>query len=205
MRSGGPNILLPEVVLIAYRNGYFPMGDPESGRILWHHPNPRAIIPLDRVRFSRSLRQTLKRNTFHVTVNTCFDRVIEQCALRHDTWITPEIIEVYLELHQMGFAHSMEAWKGDELAGGLYGVAIGGAFFGESMFTLERDASKVTFAHLVLHLNQQGFSLLDTQYINEFTASLGAIEISDEEYGGILAHAISADIAFQSNDSLLTG
>jgi leucyl/phenylalanyl-tRNA--protein transferase len=196
MRSGGPDILLPEVILLGYRNGFFPMGDPEHQRVLWHRPEDRAIIPLDGIRISRSLAQTLRRAPYRITVNTCFTEVIEACADREETWITDEIIEAYSELHERGHAHSMEAWEGSDLVGGLYGVAIGGAFFGESMFSRKRDASKVTFAHLAQRLHERDYRLLDTQYINDFTASLGAIEIPDAVYQVLLADALAVPCAF---------
>ncbi|MBC8124986.1 MAG: leucyl/phenylalanyl-tRNA--protein transferase [Candidatus Kapabacteria bacterium] len=196
MQSGGPNIILPEVLIVGYRNGFFPMGDSVTGRVLWHRPDPRAIIPLDAITIPRSLRQTLRKAPYTITVNACFEDVIAACADRNDTWIAEDVIDAYTELHRLGIAHSMEAWKGDDLVGGLYGVAIGGAFFGESMFSRQRDASKVTFAHLAYRLNNRGFRLLDTQYINDFTASLGAVEIPDAEYQTLLAAALAIPAEF---------
>lgn len=196
MLNGGPNILLPEVLLVGYRNGFFPMGEPETGRILWHRPNPRAVIPLDGIRLPRSLRQTIRKAPYSITIDRCFEDVIDACANRDDTWITDDVIDAYTGLHYMGFAHSMEAWIGSTLVGGLYGVAIGGAFFGESMFSRERDASKVTFVHLAERLNERGFRLLDTQYINDFTASLGAVEIPDAVYQSLLASALAVPCSF---------
>lgn len=196
MPGGGLDILEPEIVLLGYRNGFFPMGDPDSGGVFWHRPDPRAIIPLDGVHFSRSLRQTLRRAPFRITVDAAFEQVITACADREDTWITPEIIDTYTELHHRGYAHSMEAWQDDVLVGGLYGVALGGAFFGESMFSHARDASKVTFAHLAYRLHERGYRLLDTQYINDFTASLGATEVPDAVYQVLLADALAVSCAF---------
>ena len=196
MQSGGPNIILPEVLIVGYRNGFFPMGDSLTGRVLWHRPDPRAIIPLDAITIPRSLRQTLRKAPYTITVNECFEDVIQACADRDDTWIAEDVIDAYTELHRLGIAHSMEAWKGAELVGGLYGVAIGGAFFGESMFSRQRDASKVTFAHLAHRLTNRGFRLLDTQYINDFTASLGAVEIPDAEYQALLAAALAIPVGF---------
>lgn len=197
MRSPGSSTLLPDVVLLGYRNGFFPMADPDSNRILWHRPEQRGIIPLDRVKISRSLRQVLKRGTFTVTFDSAFEDVVTNCSLRDDTWISDEIIDAYCELHYLGHAHSVETWYEGELVGGLYGVAIGGAFFGESMFSIKSNASKVAFAHLADRLNERGFRLLDTQYINDFTASLGALEIPDVVYQMLLADALLAPCSFK--------
>lgn len=195
-RSRGTTTLLPEVLLLGYRNGFFPMAEPESGQIQWHRPDPRGIIPLDAVRISRSLRQCLRRGDFTVTFNTEFECVMRHCAQRDDTWISQEIIDAYTELHHLGFAHSVETWKSGDLVGGLYGVAIQGAFFGESMFSLQSNASKVSFVYLIQRLLERGFSLLDTQYVNEFTESLGAKEIPDAEYQQMLVDALSRDSRF---------
>ncbi len=176
------SVLTPELVLLAYQRGYFPMADPETGEIHFYSPNLRAIIPLEGVRISRSLRQTLRKGLYEIRINTAFEAVMRGCADRPQSWISEEIIAVYTELHAMGFAHSVEAWHGGELVGGLYGVALGGAFFGESMFTRMRDASKVAFVALVERLRQRGFVLLDAQYINPHTQRLGAVEIPRSEY-----------------------
>jgi len=196
MRSLGSSTLLPDVLLLAYRNGFFPMADGPQDQIVWHRPDPRAIIPISDVKIPRSLRQIIRRGDFIITTNTCFLDVIKHCARRRDTWINEDIISAYTELHHLGFAHSIECWKDDLLAGGLYGVSIKGAFFGESMFSLVSNASKVAFVHLVSILNVSGFRLLDTQYINEFTAQLGAIEIPDSVYQHILSDALSAPVEF---------
>ncbi len=185
-----------DVILMAYERGFFPMAE-EDGEILWHRPDPRAIIPLDAVMISTSLRKVMQRNTFTITVNTAFEEVIAACADRPVTWISPDIITAYQELHDMGFAHSVEAWVHGELVGGLYGVALGGAFFGESMFSRRSNASKAAFAWLVEHLRTKNFTLLDTQYINDFTASLGAVEVSDPQYQVLLAHALKASCVFE--------
>ena len=191
------NILVPDLLIIGYRNGFFPMGDPETGEIQWHRPDPRAIIPLDGVRISTSLRATLRKGLYTVTFNTQFTDVITACADRPDCWITPQVIDAYTELHHLGLAHSVETWHNGHLVGGLYGVAIGGAFFGESMFSRMNDASKVSFVALVERLRERGFSLLDTQYINAFTASLGAIEIPDAAYQRLLHACIDDDCTFE--------
>jgi leucyl/phenylalanyl-tRNA--protein transferase len=182
--------LNPDTLLLGYNNGFFPMGNPDSGEIDWHCPEQRAIIPLHEVRISRSLRQTLKKGHFEFRFDTVFDQVIHSCSMRFDTWISEEIINSYNELHRLGFAHSVETWCDNELVGGLYGVAIGGAFFGESMFSRMNDASKAAFVALTERMNEREFMLLDSQYINPFTASLGAIEVSRNEYLTLLEKAV---------------
>lgn len=189
-------MLLPSVVLIGYENGYFPMAEPPTERIVWHRPDPRAIIPLDRVHIARSLRRLVQRRPFEITIDTSFDDVITACAIREDSWISPEIVDTYCALHELGHAHSVEVWQDERLVGGLYGVSIGGAFFGESMFSHVSNASKVAFVHLIAALQQRGFTLLDTQYINDHTQSLGAVEISDAGYQVMLKHALALDRTF---------
>ena len=191
------NLLVPDLLVIGYRNGFFPMGDPTTGDIQWHRPDPRAIIPLEDVRVSSSLRATIRKGLFTITVDTAFHEVITACADRPDCWITPTVIDAYTELHHLGLAHSVESWHEGRLVGGLYGVALGGAFFGESMFSRMNDASKVSFVALVQRLRERDFSLLDTQYINDFTASLGAIEISDSLYQRMLEACIDDDVSFR--------
>ncbi|MBN9400528.1 MAG: leucyl/phenylalanyl-tRNA--protein transferase ['Candidatus Kapabacteria' thiocyanatum] len=196
MRSPASSILMPDVLLVGYRNGFFPMAEERSGRIVWHRPDPRAIIPLDDVHISRSLLKTLRKRTFRITMDTAFREVITQCADRDQSWISPEIIQAYCDLHESGHAHSIESWVGEELVGGLYGVSLAGAFFGESMFSRRSDASKVAFAHLIAVLRLRGFRLLDTQYINDFTESLGAVEIPDAIYQLMLADALDTPAIF---------
>jgi len=181
-----------EFLLLAYSSGYFPMADPQSGVISWYSPDPRAIIPIETYSPSRTLRRTLRRGLFRVTLNSAFPDVIRGCAARDDTWISAEIIEAYGRLHDRGYAHSVEAWKEDRLAGGLYGVAVGGAFFGESMFSRVSEASKVAFAHLVDRLRRRGFVLLDTQFINDHVRQFGAIEVPRTRYLEMLARALDA-------------
>ena len=175
-------IIDPEFLITAYVSGYFPMAESRDGGIGWYSPDPRAIIPLDGLKISRSLKQTLKKNIFEIRLNTCFEEVISCCAGRKDTWISEEIVQSYLELHQLGYAHCVEAWKDNQLAGGLYGVALGAAFFGESMFSRMRDASKVALVYLVELLREKKFELLDTQFITPHLERIGAIEISRDEY-----------------------
>lgn len=186
----------PDFLLVAYCNGYFPMATHRSGPIEWYSPDPRAIIPLDGLHISRSLRRTLNRNVFTVRINSAFENVMRSCAAREQTWISEEIISAYTELHRRGFAHSVETWYEQRLVGGLYGVAIGGAFFGESMFSTMTDASKVALVHLVRRLNDRRFLLLDTQYLTEHLARLGAIEISRAAYLRLLGRALRVETSF---------
>jgi leucyl/phenylalanyl-tRNA---protein transferase len=186
----GTNIIAPDFLLTAYANGYFPMADSRTKAIQWYSPDPRAILPLDGLRITRSLRQTIKKKIFRLSVNTAFDDVIHACAERNETWISEEIFRSYDELYRLGFAHSIETWHGDRLVGGLYGVALRGAFFGESMFSRIRDASKVALTFLVERLHERKFKLLDTQFITPHLASLGAIEISRDEYLSLLKNAL---------------
>ncbi|MCS6809288.1 MAG: leucyl/phenylalanyl-tRNA--protein transferase [Bacteroidota bacterium] len=189
------SILTPDLLILAYQQGYFPMAEPD-GEMYWHSPDPRAIIPLDGVRISRSLRKTLAKNIYDIRINTAFHDVITGCADREETWISAEIIDVYTELHERGFAHSVEAWHQGALVGGLYGVAIGGAFFGESMFSRMPDSSKVAFVHLVEHLRSRRFILLDSQYLNPHIQRLGGIEIPRSEYMRRLGIAINIPCSF---------
>lgn len=184
--------LTPESVLFGYSIGVFPMADPdENNEISWYDPEWRGIIPLHGLKISKSLKQVLRSNKFHVTINQSFEAVMRKCAERSETWISEHIIEVYTELHQRGFAHSFETRSATgELVGGLYGVCLGRAFFGESMFHAERDASKVALVNLVEWMNRNGLKLLDTQYITPHLASLGGIEVSREEYKQLLTKAL---------------
>lgn len=191
-----PNILTPEILEFAYRNGYFPMGE-EDGSISWHNPEPRAIFPLETLVLPRSVRKVADKGLFEIRFNTHFDQVIHYCATtRESTWITEDVIAAYTELFERGLAHTVETWQNGELVGGLYGVSIGGAFFGESKFSLVSEASKVAFAKLVEHLKERGFTLLDSQYINHHTQMLGAIEIPRVEYLKRLATATQSSVSF---------
>ncbi len=195
-RIAKSRLLDPEFLLIAYCSGYFPMADPKTGEIGWYSPNPRAIFELSEFKIPRSLRQTLKKNIYEIRVNTRFEEVIRGCADREETWISEEIAQTYLELHRLGFAHSVESWKNGILAGGLYGVAMGGAFFGESMFNRERDASKVALVHLVERMKERKFELLDTQWMTPHLGQLGAKEITREEYLKRLEKAVAKKCQF---------
>jgi leucyl/phenylalanyl-tRNA--protein transferase len=166
------------------------MADAKDGEIKWYAPDPRAIIPLEAFMISRSLQQTLRKHLFELRLNTAFEAVIRHCATREETWISETIVQSYLLLHTLGYAHSVETWRSGELAGGLYGVSLGAAFFGESMFSLVRDASKVALVSLVTRLRERKFELLDTQFITPHLARFGTREIPREEYLRRLAGAI---------------
>jgi leucyl/phenylalanyl-tRNA--protein transferase len=186
-------VLEPELLLAAYRQGIFPMAVTRRGRIGWFSPDPRAIIPLDgRFHVPHGLRRALKQKEFQVTFDADFERVIRECAKRKEgTWISREIIDTYCNLHRLGHAHSVETRRGGKLVGGLYGVHIGGAFFGESMFHRLPDASKVALVALVERLRTRGFVLLDTQWLTRHLAQFGAYEISRREYLWRLKHAVA--------------
>ncbi len=172
----------------------------EDGRIYWYDPDPRAIIPLDRFHISRSLRRTIRQRRFDIRLNTAFTAVMQACAApapgREETWISQEIVQAYARLHRLGFAHSVEAWQDNALVGGLYGVAIGGFFAGESMFSIVPDSSKVALAFLVAHLNERKFRLLDTQFMTEHLRSLGAVEIPAAAYKTLLGQALLTPATF---------
>lgn len=190
------NILESELLLAAYSSGYFPMASARYGDIRWYSPDPRGIIPLDAFRVSRSLRQTIRKKIFEVRFNAAFENVIRNCAGRDETWISEELIQSYLSLYRLGHAHSVEVWHNGMLVGGLYGVTLGAAFFGESMFSRKRDASKVALVVLVERLRERGFELLDTQYITPHLARFGAIEIPRGEYLAILKRAVQQQKTF---------
>jgi leucyl/phenylalanyl-tRNA--protein transferase len=184
-----------ELMLRAYRHGLFPMAETRRGeRLFWLDPERRGVLPLDRFHLPRRLRRTVLSDTFEVAVDRDFPAIIAGCATpvpgRDDTWINPQIERLFGELHRMGYAHSVECRQGGELAGGLYGVAIGGVFFGESMFSFVTDASKVALVHLVARLRLGGFRLLDTQFVTAHLAQFGAREIPRDEYKARLAAAL---------------
>jgi leucyl/phenylalanyl-tRNA--protein transferase len=189
------------LLLRAYAAGIFPMADSRTAKeVYWVEPAMRGILPLDGFRLHRSLAKTLKSDRFQVTADRVFARVIAACAERRPdgqgTWINPQIEQACNELHLRGHAHSVECWQDGVLVGGLYGVSLGGAFFGESMFSRARDASKVALAHLVARLRVGGYRLLDCQFLTEHLASLGAIEVSRDDYVGLLGEALAAGDGF---------
>ena len=181
----------PRLLLQGYATGIFPMADSrEADDLFWVEPRNRAIIPLDHFHVSRSLRRTIRSGKFSVTRDCDFAGVIAGCANREETWINAELEQAMLALHGSGHAHSIEVWCGDELAGGVYGVKLGRAFFGESMFSRVRDASKVALAWLVARLKVGNFTLLDCQFMTEHLASLGAVSVTRETYVALLSAAL---------------
>jgi leucyl/phenylalanyl-tRNA--protein transferase len=188
----------PELLLQGYRLGVFPMAM-DNGEIEWFSPDPRAIMPLDEFHVPHALRQLQRKKVFEVKIDNRFGEVIRACAERDDTWINAEIIESYTRLHELGHAHSIEAWSGGKLAGGLYGVAVGGAFFGESMFHRVRDASKIALVGLVERLCARKFSLLDTQWLTPHLQQFGAIEIPRAHYMHLLTQAVQARRKFSGD------
>ncbi len=191
----------PELLLRAYSVGLFPMAECRDDPMLfWVDPKLRGVLPLDRFHLPRRLRRTLRQRRFRLSCDTAFRQVIEACAEtapgRPNTWINDEILDLYSELHAHGDAHSVECWLDGELVGGLYGVVLGGAFFGESMFTRVRDASKVALVHLVARLRAGGFVLLDTQFNTPHLQRFGAIEVPRERYRERLAEALAVDARF---------
>jgi len=181
--------LSPENLLNAYAQGIFPMA--EDGEILWFSPTMRGVIPLDeRFHIPKSLRKTLRKRPFEVRMNTDFEGVMRGCAERESTWIDDEIVSSYVKLHEMGFAHSVECWDDEGLQGGLYGVSLGKAFFGESMFSRKTDASKIALVHLVEWLRDEEFTLLDTQWMTDHLRKFGGIEIPKIVYLDQLHEAI---------------
>jgi len=191
-------VLTTEQLLSAYASGFFPMAVNARGDIRWFSPDPRALIPLDeRFHVSHGLRRVLKKNSFTVTVDEDFEGVIQSCATSHGTtWISKGLLRAYCELHRKGWAHSVETRLDGKLAGGLYGVHIGGAFFGESMFHRETDASKVALVRLVERLRERGFTLLDTQWTTPHLEQFGTFEISREDYLALLDRALAKPCVF---------
>lgn len=192
-----------EILLRAYAYGVFPMGESrDDPSLYWVDPTQRGILPLDAFHISKKLKRTIRKGPFRITVDTAFRTTMQACAApapgRDGTWINDRIVDLYCELHDSGHAHSVECWHDDEMVGGLYGVSLGAAFFGESMFSNVTDASKVALVHLVARLRRGGFRLLDTQFVTEHLAQFGAIEIPRADYQKRLASAIAAEADFYS-------
>lgn len=199
--TGNRPTLTPSLLLAAYRQGLFPMD--QEGSLEWHAPVLRAIFPLHAlgpypaVAPNARFRRFMRSSGFRHTRNAAFDEVIGHCATVHgETWLSPHMVEAYGQLHRIGHAHSVETWLGDALVGGIYGVAIGGAFFGESMFSLAPNGSKAAFFHLADHLRRRGFILFDSQYANAHTVSLGAVEVFKDDFMDLLERAVDAKVAF---------
>jgi len=190
----------PEHLLDAYRHGIFPWPVYEDEPMLWWSPDPRAVLPLDGLHISRRLQRTLRSGKFHVTCNQAFAEVLAGCAKgpgrEGGTWLNDEMIAAYIEMHRLGHAHSIEVWQDSKLAGGVYGIAIGGLFSAESMFYRQRDASKVALANLVAHLKIRGYQILDVQQWTPHTGRMGAVEISRDEYLNRLAVAVEQPVTF---------
>lgn len=187
----------PERLLVAYANGIFPWPSSDEKPIPWYCPSPRTVLVPGQVRVNRSLRKAVRRTTFTTTFDRAFTEVITACATvpRQDdgTWITPSIVEAYIRLHELGFAHSAETWDGARLVGGVYGIALGGAFFGESMFSLESNASKFALLGLLGRLEAHGYALLDCQMTTPLVMSLGAAEWSQKHFQSQLEKALHSD------------
>jgi len=188
--------LTPEEIEAAYRQGAFPMGDPDTGGVTWHRPWRRAVVPLESFHIPRSLARRMRRGGFTVTFDRDFAGVMAGCADRESTWITEEIHRAYGELHRLGKAHSVEVWIEEQLAGGLYGVHLGGAFFAESKFHRATDMSKIALVALVTRLRECGFRLLEVQYLTPHLEQFGAIEIPHREYTRLLAEAVACGVGF---------
>lgn len=202
--------LSPEVLMQAYRLGFFPMAEArDSDELMWLKPKFRGIFPLESFHVPRSLRKVVRQDRFTVKVDTAFEEVMRLCgseaAGREETWINEEILAVYGALHREGVAHSVESWRDGRLVGGLYGVAIAGAFFGESMFSLETDASKVALCHLVARLKMTGFRLLDTQFLTPHLARFGGIEVPSDRYLVMLAEALQVQGQFTALPDQMAG
>jgi leucyl/phenylalanyl-tRNA---protein transferase len=193
--------ITPQTLLRAYAAGIFPMAESaEDSALYWVEPEVRGVLPLDQLHVSRSLRKAIRRGVYRVRIDTAFGEVIDGCATkalgRPNTWINGRIRSLYSQLHRLGCCHSVEAWQNGRLVGGLYGVRLGGAFFGESMFSRERDASKVALVHLVARLNAGGFCLLDTQFTTPHLRGLGAVDVPRQDYHRLLEGAIESEADF---------
>lgn len=189
--------LTPELLLQAYRVGVFPMSESrDDDEVFWVDPRWRGILPLDHFHISRSLARTMRRGHLTATADTSYGEVVQGCADRPETWINTTIYDLYCALHAQGYGHSIEIWQDHDLVGGVYGIAIGGAFFGESMFSKVTDASKMALAYLVDRLSTQGYALFDAQFLTPHLSALGAIEISRADYHVLLADALEMERDF---------
>lgn len=189
-------LLMPEQMIKLYAMGAFPMTDNTTGKIEWYCPETRTIIPLDDYHLPRSLKKVIKENRFEVRYDTDFLSVVKHCGNRKETWISDALIAAYINLQKLGHIHTVEVYQDEKLVGGLYGVTYQGAFFGESMFSLVSQASKVALAYLLNHLNEKNFALLDVQYITEHLKMFGAVEISFENFTALLQKAYFVEAEF---------
>ena len=193
--------LKPDILLAAYRAGIFPMAESAIDKnIFWVDPKYRGIMPLNQFHVSKSLRKEILKLNYQVSVNTRFEEIIKMCAERPETWINQDILTNYCLLHQNGHAHCLEIWSDKKLIGGIYGVSIGAAFFGESMFSKKNNASKIALAYLVDRLKKTGFKLFDIQFLTPHLASLGAIEITKVKYRTLLFQAVEEFANFKASD-----
>ena len=195
------NILPPGLLMQAYSQGMFPMAM-ESGELGWFSPDPRGIIPIKGFHIPHGMKKLLREQPFEIRINTAFATVMRGCAQRETTWISESILRSYVHLHELGCAHSVEAWQGRQLVGGLYGVSLGGAFFGESMFSRVPGASKFALCALVQRLDERGYTLLDTQWVTGHLRMFGACEIARTEYMHRLRHALKQECRFTDAASL---
>ncbi len=192
--------LTPWLVRQAYKDGAFPMGEPETGEVEWYRPRIRAVFPLKGVHVSHSLSKVLKNQEFEVRFDTAFERVMRSCLRPQENWITEDLIRVYTEIHTQGWAHSAEAWKDGRLAGGVYGLCLGSCFCAESMFHVASNASKMALWALVERCREVGVTLFDAQIMNPHLRSLGAVEVSDSEYMGLLKAALETRCSWDGCD-----
>ena len=202
-----------QVLIAAYNCGCFPMADPTTGLIDWYSPDPRGVLPLDRFHVPRSLARVVRQERFEIHVDRSFHEVLTQCSrlgqAPEQNWLDPRIMEAVMQLHRMGMAHSVEAWSDGRLVGGLYGISLGGAFFGESMFCRPgdggRDASKVCLVHLVRRLRDRGYRLLDVQFVNDHLRQFGVVEIPVHEYDQALEEALRTECRFVEPAQTIAG
>ncbi|MGB7405014.1 MAG: leucyl/phenylalanyl-tRNA--protein transferase [Pacificimonas sp.] len=196
----------PALLLSAYAGGVFPMAEhAEDEEVFWVDPKERGVLPLNAFHLPRSLKKVLRQERFAHRVDTAFAEVVAACAARQETWINGTIRDGYAELHRLGAAHSVECWRDERLVGGLYGVSLRGAFFGESMFSLETDSSKAALAHLVVRLRVGGFTLLDMQFLTDHLARFGAVEIGRTDYRARLADALDVPGDFGQLTTMVSG
>lgn len=200
-RRSSNKLIPPEILLEAYEAGIFPMAESGSGEINWYEPETRGIFPLWEFRTPRSLRQTIRKGLFELRIDTAFEEVMRQCASREETWISEQIIQSYVRLFELGYAHSVESWHQNALVGGLYGVALGAAFFGESMFSKMTDASKVALVRLVDQMKDREFELLDTQFTTPHLEQFGVVEVPRWAYMKKLKRALQRPRSFVDAES----